>query len=223
MLGLLLTYPGKKGLISHMESFEIEQSQRFLKSMMQRRSIRRFTEKKIPLEALENIVKSAASAPSGANSQPWFFIIVTSPELKAKIREAAEEEEREFYSHRASAEMLKDLSPLETNWNKPHLTEASALIVIFYKKANSANTTRAKSYYPKESVGIATGILIAGLREAGMDSLTHTPSPMAFLKRLFSRPEDEEPFMILAVGERNASYIPPSLAKKGFHEICQVF
>jgi len=191
--------------------------------MKQRRSVRRFSSREVPIEVIRSCVLTAATAPSGANKQPWFFAVVTDPALKAKIRAAAEEEEKSFYAERASEQHLADLEPLGTDWQKPHLEEAAALIVIFYQAYEIANGDRRPVYYPKESVGIATGMLITALHRLGISTLTHTPNPMRFVASILERPANERPFLILAVGYSAEDYEPPKLSRKSFDEVAQVY
>ena len=197
-------------------------AQSFYTMMKNRKSCRHFSGEEIDVEVLKTCVLAAGSAPSGANKQPWYFSIVTNSELKRKIRDFAEQEEIEFYSKRASESFLNDLKPLKTTWSKPHLTEAADLILIFYKNIELSEIGKQNTYYAKESVGIATGILITALHHLGLSTLTHTPNPMAFLNQLVRRPPNEKPFLILAVGHRNTQVEPLSLAKKSFSEIGEI-
>jgi nitroreductase len=170
-------------------------SAEFFKSMNQRRSLRHFSDRPIPEGVIENIIKAASTAPSGAHKQPWFFAVITSAEMKKKIKEAAEKEEYENYHGRMSAEWLEDLQKFETNWQKPFLEIAPALIVVFKKTYELKGGERSKNYYVNESVGIATGLLIAAIQQAGLVSLTHTPSPLDFLAKVLNRPKNEKPFL----------------------------
>ncbi|MFN8943385.1 MAG: nitroreductase family protein, partial [Pseudobdellovibrionaceae bacterium] len=158
--------------------------------------------------------------PSGANTQPWFFSVVTKPEIKKEIRIQAEVEEKRFYEECASEQTLNDLKPFGTNWQKPHLEEASALIVIFAKNFDYMNDSKKKCYYPKESVGIATGFLLFSLHQLGFATLTHTPQPMTFLNRILDRPFNEKPFLILAIGKAHPDYNAPDLRKIEFEKTC---
>lgn len=183
------------------ESEQLERSQSFFQRLSTRRTIRDFSDKPIPEGVLEHVILTAGSAPNGANLQPWHFAVVQDPELKRQIRVAAEEEEAAFYSGRAPDEWLEVLAPLGTNEEKPFLETAPALIAIFTKsKVTTADGKERKAYYSKESTGIATGFLIAALHEAGLASLTHTPSPMKFLNKILGRPAEEKPFLLLVVG-----------------------
>jgi iodotyrosine deiodinase len=195
-------------------------SRRFYAALKSRRSVRDYSDRPVPREVLENAIKAAGSAPSGANMQPWHFVAVNSAEVKTKIRAAAEQEERAFYEHRASKEWLDALEPLATDAQKPFLELAPWLLVIFLKKfSQDADGNRLKNYYTRESVGIATGFLINALHEAGLATLTHTPSPMKFLNQICGRPSDERPFLILVVGHPADDASVPLIEKKSLEEI----
>ena len=186
----------------------------FFQSMAQRRSVRDFSDQAIPQSVLENAILAAGSAPSGANMQPWHFVVVQDQEIKQKIRQAAEIEERELYAHRASEEWLDALAPLGTDANKPFLETAPALIAVFSKKVSiDDNGVRHKNYYTAESVGIATGILITALHQAGLGTLTHTPSPMKFLSEILERPNHERPFLLLVVGYPAKDALVPDIER----------
>ncbi|WP_444891481.1 nitroreductase family protein [Microbulbifer sp. DLAB2-AA] len=192
----------------------------FFRLMRRRRSVRDFSVKPVPREVIEDAVRAAGSAPSGANMQPWHFVVVENAEVKRRIRLAAEEEEREFYQRRASEEWLNALEPLGTDAHKPFLETAPYLIAIFLKKFSSAeNGERLKNYYTAESVGIATGILIAALHNAGVATLTHTPSPMKFLNEILGRPVQEKPYMILVAGLPAEGAQVPAIGRKPLDEI----
>lgn len=183
------------------EAVMLERSQSFYQLLRQRRSVRDFSPESIPAAVLDKAILTAGTAPSGANLQPWHFVVVQDPEVKREIRLAAEEEERVFYGGRAPQEWLDTLAPLGTNWRKPFLETAPALIAIFSKsRVLDKDGRMRKTYYPKESVGIATGFLIAALHGAGLATLTHTPSSMQFLNGILNRPVDEKPFLLLVVG-----------------------
>lgn len=194
----------------------------FYELMKTRKSCRHFSDETVDIDVLKNCILAAGSAPSGANKQPWFFSIVTKSELKQKIRTAAEKEEIQFYTKKASQTFLNDLKPLKTTWSKHHLTEAAALILIFYKNNEVIGGEISKCYYAKESVGIATGILITALHHSGLATLTHTPNPMSFLNEITNRPSVEKPFLILAVGHRHKDSKTLNLPKKSFIEIGEV-
>ncbi|MEJ6394743.1 nitroreductase family protein [Gymnodinialimonas sp. 2305UL16-5] len=179
-----------------------------------RHSIRDFSDRTVPAEIIEACVKSAGTAPSGANHQPWHFVAISNPALKAQIRAEAEAEEQKFYAGGASDEWIKALEPIGTNADKPHLTTAPWLIVIFAQRWGEFDDgTRFKNYYVPESVGIATGFLIWALHRAGLSVLTHTPNPMKFLNGALDRPASEKPTMILAVGHPADGATVPAVAK----------
>ena len=178
-----------------------QQAKAFYQLISKRRSVRDFSDQPVPVSVLEDAILAAGTAPSGANMQPWHFVVVQDPEVKRKIREAAEVEERELYENRASEEWLDALAPLGTDANKPFLETAPALIAIFLKKVTiDEQGEKHKNYYTSESVGIATGVLITALHNAGLATLTHTPSPMKFLSQILERPSHERPFLLLVTG-----------------------
>jgi len=197
-------------------------SKSFLANVSQRRSVRDFSDQVVPIEIITNAVKAAASAPSGANKQPWHFVIVNDPFIKKDIRLAAEKEEKAFYSHRASDEWLKDLEPFETNWSKPFLEIAPSLIVVFKKGYDVRKKQRKKNYYVNESVGIACGILLTALHNSGLATLTHTPSPMGFLEKILKRPKNEKAFLLIPVGFPSKEAEVPRLTKKSFNKVCDI-
>lgn len=179
----------------------IERARAFQAELARRRTVRDFEPRDVPREVIESCLLAAGTAPSGANQQPWFFSVVTDPARKRRIREAAEQEEREFYSGKAPQEWLDALAPLGTDPNKPFLEEAPVLIAIFAQKYGvRADGSRFSHYYVTESVGIATGMLVAALHHAGLATLTHTPSPMGFLNEICERPASEKPMILLVVG-----------------------
>jgi nitroreductase len=192
----------------------------FYLDMKRRRSVRDFSDRPIPVELIKNAISAAGTSPSGANQQPWHFVIVSDPDKKREIREAAEIEERAFYQGRAPDEWLNALQPLGTDENKPFLEIAPYLIVIFLKKITTDETgTVHKNYYPTESVGIATGILITALHLSGLATLTHTPSPMKFLNKILGRPDSERPFLILVTGYPSDEAKVPAISKYTLEEI----
>ena len=192
----------------------LEASRAFYDNIKKRRTVRDYSDKPVAQEVIENAIKAAGTAPSGANMQPWHFVAVCDQDIKAKIRQEAEEEERAFYDHRASDEWLDALAPLATDEHKPFLEVASWLIVIFLKKfSEDGQGNRLKNYYTSESVGIATGFLINALHDAGLVTLTHTPSPMKFLNQILGRPSDERPFLILVAGYPDKSAEVPAIEK----------
>ncbi|MFT5039029.1 MAG: iodotyrosine deiodinase [Flavobacteriaceae bacterium] len=192
----------------------------FYEQMSKRRSVRDFSDRPIPRSVLEHAVLAAGSAPSGANMQPWHFVVVQDPTIKKQIRDAAEIEERELYDNRASDEWLQALAPLGTDANKPFLERAPALIAIFLKKVTIDEAgVKHKNYYPSESVGIATGMLITALHQAGLGTLTHTPSPMKFLTKILDRPSHERPFLLLVVGYPAMGALVPNIERLPLGEI----
>ncbi|MCW8817344.1 MAG: nitroreductase family protein [Ignavibacteriaceae bacterium] len=198
----------------------LKRAQAFYEDIKRRRSVRDFSDKPVPIEIIENCIKAAGTAPSGANLQPWHFVVVSDPEIKKKIRIAAEEEEKEFYSKRAPKEWLEVLEPLGTDESKPFLETAPYLISIFYKSYEVLPDGRqVKQYYAMESTGIATGILITAIHNAGLVSLTHTPSPMNFLNEILNRPKNERPFLLLVVGYPAKDAKVPDIQKKSLKEI----
>ena len=198
-------------------------SETFLNEMSKRRSIRTFSDRSIPIEIIYNCIQTAASAPSGANKQPWQFIVVKDPAMKSKIRQAAELEEKEFYRHRATKEWLEDLNQFGTDWHKPFLDIAPYLIVVF-KLAYDINDdgSQRKNYYVNESVGIASGFLLAALHHAGLATLTHTPSPMNFLGEILNRPPNEKASLLIPVGYPAADTTVPELIKKPLEEVSTI-
>lgn len=185
-----------------------------------RRSVRRFSTDPVPRVLIEQALRIAGTAPSGAHRQPWHFVAIADPAKKQAIREAAEHEERDFYERRAPPEWLAALEPLGTDFEKSHLTDAPWVIVVFQKNQDTLPDGRAvKTYYAAESVGIAVGLLIAALHRAGLATLTHTPAPMAFLRELCERPATERPYVILPVGYPAADCTVPDLQRKSLAEI----
>ena len=202
------------------ESEMLKRSEVFYEEIKKRRTVREFSDQAVPKEIIENCIKSAGTAPSGANLQPWHFVIISNPEVKKKIRIAAEEEEKEFYNKRAPEEWLEVLKPLGTDEHKPFIESAPYLIAIFSKSYDLMDDGRqVKQYYSIESTGIATGILITAIHNAGLVSLTHTPSPMNFLNEILNRPKNERPFLILVVGYPTEYAKVPDIKKKSLQEI----
>lgn len=196
-----------------------ERARKFRDEMQRRRSVREFSSRIIPEGVIEDCIRAAITAPNGANLQPWHFVVVRDPELKKKIRIAAEKEEKEFYSNRAPDEWLQVLHPLGTDEKKPFLEEAPCLIAIFSKSFGYTDSgEKIKHYYVKESTGIATGMLITALHHAGLASLTHTPSPMGFLNELLGRPDNERPFLLLVTGYPARDVSVPDIKKKALEE-----
>lgn len=198
----------------------VRRARAFYGEMEQRRSVRFFSDEPVPREAIEYAVRTASTAPSGAHKQPWRFVVVDDAVLKRQIREGAEEEEREFYQHRATPEWLADLAPLGTDWRKPFLETAPYLIVVFRETYRVLpDGSHGRNYYTTESVGIATGFLIAALHRMGLVTLTHTPSPMNFLNTILGRPDNERPFVLLPVGYPAEEATVPELRRKELDEV----
>ncbi len=196
----------------------------FRDSIRRRRTVRDYSPQDVPLEIIDVAIEAASTAPSGANRQPWKFVIVSDPEVKRRIRAAAEEEEREFYERRATDEWLRDLAPLGTDAEKPFLETAPYLIVVFrmdYEPARLADGTehRHKNYYVQESVGIAVGMLLTALHQAGLATLTHTPSPMGFLSEVLGRPRHERPYLLIPVGYPADGAMVPDISRKSLEEV----
>jgi iodotyrosine deiodinase len=192
--------------------------------LRRRRSVRDFASDPVPLDLVDAAIEAAASAPSGANRQPWRFVVVGDPATKRRIREAAEAEEREFYERRATPEWKADLAPLGTEWKKPFLETAPWLVVVFAldwepEAMPDGTERRHKNYYVQESVGIAVGMLLAALHTAGLATLTHTPSPMGFLGRILGRPRNERPYVLIPVGHPAPGALVPNIHKKSLEEI----
>jgi len=193
--------------------------ERFYADMARRRTVREFSDRPVPRDIIETALEAAGTAPSGANLQPWHFVVVGAAETKKKIREAAEAEEREFYEHRASPEWLAALEPLGTDSSKPFLETAPYLVAVFLQKYGHLEDGRkVKHYYPTESTGLATGILITALHQAGLATLTHTPSPMKFLNEILGRPVSERPFLLLVVGYPADDARVPDIERKDLED-----
>ena len=202
----------------------LSESLEFYQKLNSRRTIRDFSDKPVDREVIENCIKTASTAPSGANMQPWHFVLISDPEIKMQIRVAAEKEEKEFYEKRAPKEWLEALVPLGTDNNKPYLETAPYLIAIFMQRYGKLPDGRkVKHYYGLESVGIATGMLITAIHNAGLASLTHTPSPMGFLNQILKRPKNERPFLLLVVGHPAEDVSVPDIKRKDINEIMTEF
>ncbi len=206
------------------EEEQLNASRQFLATMAQRRTIRAYTSQPVPYELIENAIHAASLAPSGANQQPWTFVVVSNPELKQQLRLAAEAEERESYEHRMSEEWLEALEVLGTDWHKPHIEQAPYIIVVFaqlYGLATQLDGTQRKvrHYYVQESVGIAVGILLTSLAHAGLATLTHTPSPMRFLAKILERPANEHAYLLIPVGYPAPDAQVPDIRKKSLDEV----
>jgi nitroreductase len=215
--------PGFRPFSEYLEYTQEEMRARaraFREDLSRRRTVRDFAPRPVPREIIEDCIRAAGSAPSGANLQPWYFVAVSDPAVKQEIRRAAEEEEAAFYDHRASDEWLAALAPFGTDARKPFLEIAPWLIAVFEQKwGHDAEGRKVKHYYPKESVGIATGLLIAALHTAGLATLTHTPSPMKFLNRILGRPAEERPFLLLVAGYPAGDAEVPDIRRKGLGDI----
>ncbi|MCE7995299.1 MAG: nitroreductase family protein [Roseivirga sp.] len=214
-------YPYIKYAHVHYEPEEmIARSGQFHEWMDTRRSVREFSDKPVPKEVIDNIILSASTAPSGAHKQPWTFCVVSNAEMKTKIREAAEKEEYESYHNRMSETWLKDLEPLGTDWNKPFLETAPYLIIMFKKAYDfGPDGEKQNNYYVNESVGIAAGMLITAIHDAGLVTLTHTPSPMNFLAKILDRPANERSFLLLPVGYEGEENYVPDIQRKGIEDV----
>lgn len=198
----------------------VERSQKFYDWMETRRSVRDFSDKPVPKEVIENILKSASTAPSGAHKQPWTFCVVSNPEIKKQIREAAEKEEYESYTKRMSEEWLDDLKPMATDWHKPFLETAPYLIIVMKRPFEyDSEGKKHQNYYVNESVGLAAGMLITAIHDAGLVTLTHTPSPMNFLQKILERPDNERPFLLLPVGYEADEVFVPNNRRKSLDEM----
>jgi nitroreductase len=206
------------------EEFPPDEMQRrasaFFEEVNRRRTVREFSDRPVPVEIIDNCLRAASTAPSGANMQPWHFVVVSDPKVKQRIRVEAEREEREFYEQRAPQEWLDALAPLGTNADKPFLETAPYLIAIFVESHGVLPDGRkVKHYYAQESVGIATGLLIAAIHHAGLASLTHTPSPMGFLNEILDRPSRERPFLLLVVGYPAEGATVPAIGRKRLDDV----
>lgn len=201
----------------------IQRSQEFYNEMQSRRTVREFDSRNIPVEVIENIILTASTAPSGAHKQPWTFCLISDPEIKRMIREAAEEEEKISYGTRMPENWKSDLKPLGTNWQKPFLEEAPYLIIVFKQLYGIENGEKSQHYYVNESVGIACGFLIAAIHHAGLATVTHTPSPMNFLSAILNRPANEKPYLVMPVGYAKAETYVPAIERKSLKEVLKRF
>ncbi|MDX1942986.1 MAG: nitroreductase family protein [Saprospiraceae bacterium] len=197
----------------------LQRSQDFYSLLNKRRTVRDFSNKPVPKEVIENIIMTASTAPSGAHKQPWTFCVVSDTTIKSDIRKAAEEEEYTNYHGRMGDEWLQDLTPFGTDEHKPFLEIAPYLIVVFKKSYDLVNGEKRKCYYVNESVGLACGMLLAAIHNAGLVALTHTPSPMNFLQKILNRPENEKPFLLIPVGYPADEVQVPDLQRKGKEEV----
>ncbi|HEX2094642.1 MAG TPA: nitroreductase family protein [Longimicrobiaceae bacterium] len=216
------THPFRDLEFDRLEPAEMERRAReFHEELQRRRSVRVFSTDPVPRELIEYAVRCGGTAPSGAHQQPWTFVVVEDPGLKARIREAAEAEEREFYSHRAPPDWLEALAPLGTDFHKSHITDAPYVVVLFrHLYGVAADGSRRTHYYTTESCGIAAGLFIAAVHHMGLATLPHTPSPMGFLSELLGRPENEKPFLLMPVGYPAPDARVPDIARKPLDEIC---
>ena len=205
------------------ENEMLSRSKKFFRQMDKRRSVRNFSPKPVSKEVMENIVKTASTAPSGANKQPWSFCLVSDPEIKKKIRIAAELEEKENYSNRMSKRWIMDLNVFGTSWKKPFLEVAPWHIVVFKRIYETEEEQKHNNYYVGESVGIATGVLLAAIHNAGLVSLTHTPSPMNFLSKVLKRPPNERAFLLIPVGYPDKNARVPDIKRKTLSEILSYY
>ncbi len=201
------------------ENEQIKRAEEFFKNLNRRRTVREFSARAVPFEIIEKAILTAGTAPSGANMQPWRFVVVTDAETKRKIREAAEKEEFESYHKRMSDKWLKRLAPLGTDEHKPFIEIAPFLIVVFRITSVTENGETEPTYYSQESVGIAVGMLLAALHNAGLATLTHTPSPMKFLQEILGRPKSEVPFVLIPVGYPAENAKVPDIKRKSLEEI----
>ena len=209
-----------QGFQEYPEDVMVRRAADFYADMARRRTVRQFSDRPVPRALIENCLRAASTAPSGANMQPWRFVVVSDPDLKVQIRDKAEEEEHEFYARRATPEWLAALEPLGTDEHKPYLEAAPYLIAIFVERFGMLPDGRkVKHYYASESVGIATGMLIMAIHHAGLVSLTHTPSPMGFLNEILERPENEKPFLLLVVGYPAADAVVPRIERKPLEQV----
>lgn len=198
---------------------QLARSRDFLNRMRKRRTVREFSREPVPLELIENAIATAGTAPSGANQQPWTFAVVSNPDIKHQIRMAAEAEEKESYERRMSAEWLEALAPLGTDWHKPHLEDAPYLIIVFRQAYGLSTEGKKHFYYTEESVGIAVGMLLASLHQAGLATLTHTPNPMGFLADILHRPANERAYVVIPVGYPAEDAQVPVIRKKSLDEL----
>ncbi len=199
----------------------LARAEAFYATLNRRRSVRQFSSEPLPPGLVETLIRAAGTAPSGANQQPWRFVVVTDADLKRRLRAAAEAEEREFYAHRATAAWLADLEPLGTDWRKSFLEDAPVIVVVFRVDYERVGGRLRKHYYVNESVGIAVGLFLAAAHTAGLATLTHTPSPMGFLNDLLGRPTNERPFVVIPLGYPAADAVVPDIQRKPLDAIIQ--
>ena len=204
------------------EGYMARASADHLSFMRTRRSVREFSDREVPLEIINNIVSAAASAPSGANKEPWFFSIIRDADVKHRIRLGAEKEEKLFYTQKAPKDWLKDLNKFGTDWHKEFLEIAPYLIVVFKQIYDLDNNIKYKNYYVNESVGIACGFLLSAIHSAGLVALTHTPSPMGFLEKICKRPKNERAYLLIPIGYPAEDAEIPDLQKKDYNKYADV-
>lgn len=209
------------------ETYSVEEmgkrSKDFYTWLNQRRTVRDISDKPVPMDVIENIILSAGTAPSGAHKQPWTFCVVANPAIKREIRKAAEKEEYDSYNGRMSERWKDDLKPMATDWDKPFLERAPYLIIIFKKVYDHIEGEKVNNYYVNESVGIACGFILTAIHDAGLVTVTHTPSPMNFLTKILERPANERPYLLLPVGyPENDAYVP-KLERKSLDEIMKIY
>lgn len=215
-----ISYSKKSFTSDEMQS----RSQHFFEWMDTRRTVREFSDQPIPEGVIDNIIRAASTAPSGAHKQPWTFCVVKNPEIKKQIRIAAEQEEQESYSGRMTDEWLKDLAPIGTDWQKPFLEIAPYLIIVFKRSYElEEGNHKHQNYYVTESCGLACGFLLTAIHDAGLVALTHTPSPMNFLSKILNRPQNEKPFLLIPVGYAATECWVPDLKRKELKDICVWF
>ena len=198
---------------------QLKASEDFYQNLDGRRSIREFSDKPVDIKVIENAIKTASTAPSGAHKQPWTFCVISNAELKSKIRAAAEEEEKQNYAGRMSERWLEDLEPFGTNWEKPFIDIAPYIVVIFKRAYEIINGEKRNNYYVNESVGIASGMFISAIHNAGLCTLTHTPSPMNFLSKVLDRPDNERAFLLMPIGYAADDAEVPDIKRKSLDEV----
>jgi nitroreductase len=202
----------------------LKRSKEFYEWMDKRRTVRKFSDQPVPKQVIENIIKTASTAPSGAHKQPWTFCVVSDSNIKKEIRIAAEKEEYDSYNGRMSDEWIEDLKTFATDWHKPFLEIAPYLIIVFKKAYNlEPDGSRSNNYYVNESVGLACGMLLAAIHHAGLVALTHTPSPMNFLMKILKRPSNERPYLLIPVGYPTTDTYVPNINRKGYDEIAEEY
>ena len=198
---------------------QLANSENYYKLLNERRSIREFSDKPVDIKVIENIIKTASTAPSGAHKQPWTFCVISNPAIKKQIREAAEIEEKQNYDSRMSERWIEDLEPFRTNWEKPFIETAPYIVVVFKRAFETIDGEKRNNYYVNESVGIACGMLISAIHNAGLVTLTHTPSPMNFLTKALNRPDNERAYLLLPIGYAADAAEVPDIHRKSINEV----